>query len=179
VNLRRLGHELRWTGILAAAVLALALVSVGVRIGVENRRADRVEARVAALYSEAFPGRPVPADAVAALREAARSARSRADLLGVYGGSYSALDLLAEVSARVPKELAVVFDEFNVDRQTVRIRGYTESFENVDRLRAELARSEPFAQIRVSEIQTDARRGGGTGKTFNLTIQLDEDKEAP
>lgn len=179
VNLQRLGRELRWSGILAAAVLALTLTSVAVRIGVENRRAERVESRVAALYSEAFPGKPVPADAVAALREAARSARSRADLLGVYGGSYSALDLLAEVSARVPKELLVVFDEFNVDRQTVRIRGYTESFENVDRLRAELARSEPFAQIRVSEIQTDARRGGGTGKTFNLTIQLGEEKEAP
>jgi general secretion pathway protein L len=179
VNLRRLGHELRWTGILAAAVVVLALVSVSVRIAVENRRAQLIESRIAGLYAEAFPGKPVPADPVAGLRDSARSARSRADLLGVYGGSYSALDLLAEVSARVPKELAVVFDEFNVDRQTVRIRGYTESFENVDRLRAELAGFAPFAQIRVSEIQTDSRRGGGQGKTFNLTIQLDDAKETP
>jgi general secretion pathway protein L len=177
VNVRRLGRELRPTAILAAAVCVLALVSAGVRIAREGRRADRVEERVAALYQEAFPGQPAPADPVAALREAARSARGRADLLGVYGGSYSALDLLAEVSTRVPRDLAVVFDEFNVDRQTVRIRGYTESFENVDRLRAELARFEPFAQIRVSEIQSDPRRGDGTGKTFNLTVQLDDARE--
>ncbi len=179
VNLRRLGRELRTTGILAATVLALALASFGVRIGVENRRAGSIEGQTAALYQQAFPGQPAPTNPVAALREAVRGARSRADLLGVYGGSYSALDLLAEISARVPKELAVVFDEFNVDRQSVRIRGYTESFENVDRLRAELASFEPFAQIRVSEIQTDARRGEGSGKTFNLTIHLDDAKEAP
>jgi general secretion pathway protein L len=179
VNFRRLGRELRWTGILAAAACVLALASAAVQIGREGRRAARVEDRIAALYQEAFPGEPAPPDAVAALREAARSARGRADLLGVYGGSYSALDLLAEVSARVPRDLAVVFDEFNVDRQTVRIRGYTESFENVDRLRAELARFEPFAQIGVSEVQSDSRRGDGTGKTFNLTIQLGDAKEAP
>ncbi|MEN8183579.1 MAG: PilN domain-containing protein, partial [Myxococcota bacterium] len=104
-----------------------------------------------------------------AMREAVRSANSRADLLGVYAGNLSALDLLTEISARVPANLPVIFEELNIDRQTVRIRGHTESFENVDRLQAELAAFVPFSEIRVSEIQSDARRGG---KTFNLTISL-------
>ena len=169
LDLRRVGRELRTTSILGGLVLALLLVLAVTRIGVQNQRADRFERQALELYTQAFPGESVPASVIGALREAVRDAESRADLLGVYAGNLSALDLLTEISARVPRELPVVFEELNIDRQTVRVRGHAESFENVDRLRAELASFEPFSQIRVSEIQTDARRGG---KTFNLTISL-------
>jgi Tfp pilus assembly protein PilN len=111
----------------------------------------------------------VPGDPVAAMREAVRSAHERADALGVYRGNLSALDLLTEISARVPQDLEVVFEELAIDRQVVRIRGFTKSFEAVDRLRSELSGFEPFSEIQVSEIKDDAKRGG---KSFSVTISL-------
>ena len=106
---------------------------------------------------------------VAAMRTAVRSAQERADALGVYRGNLSALDLLTEISARVPADLEVVFEELAIDRQVVRVRGFTKSFEAVDRLRAELAKFAPFGQIQVSEVKEETRRGG---KSFSLTISL-------
>ncbi len=171
LDLTRYGSQIRQTGWRVAAVVGIALVWGIVGLTVGNRQAEQVEARTAALYEQAFPGRPVPNDVLGAMRNAVQDAHSRADLLGVYAGNLSALDILTELSERVPADLPVIFEELNIDRQTVRIRGHTERFENVDRLRAELERFGPFSQIRVSEIQSDARRGG---KTFNLTIGLGE-----
>lgn len=106
---------------------------------------------------------------VAAFRNALRDAHERAAFLGVYGGNLSALDVLTEISARVPADLKVVVEELSIDGKVVRITGHTPSFEAVDRLRAELAGFPAFGEIRVSEIQRDARRGGNT---FSITIAL-------
>ena len=61
VNFRRLGRELRWSGILAATVGVLALASAAVHISREGRRAERVEANVATPLPGGLPG-PARAD---------------------------------------------------------------------------------------------------------------------
>ena len=57
---------------------------------------------------------------VTALREEVRIAQERADFLGVYRGNLSALDLLVEISSRVPQELEVGLEEIAIDRQVDR-----------------------------------------------------------
>ena len=93
----------------------------------------------------------------------------RAEFLGVYRGNLSALDLLAEVSRHIPKDLEIGFDELNIDRQLIRMKVHAKSFEAADRLGAELAKFEPFAQARIGSIETDRKSGG---KRFNVTISL-------
>ncbi len=56
-----------------------------------------------------------------------------------------------------------------IDGQVVRIRGHTPSFAAVDQLQAALQSDPRFGEIRVSEIQADAQRGGNT---FSLSISL-------
>jgi hypothetical protein len=46
---------------------------------------------------------------------------------------------------------------------------HAKSFEAADRLGAELAKFEPFAQARIGSIETDRKSGG---KRFNVTISL-------
>jgi general secretion pathway protein L len=104
------------------------------------------------------------------MRDAGIAARDRADFLGVYGGNRSALDLLAELSRRVPDDLEVKFEEVNIDRRIVRIKVFAKSFEAADRLTAQLAASEPFERAKVDgEVKASRRR---QGKTFNVTIPL-------
>ena len=135
-----------------------------------------LEAELARVWSEAQPGRPVPEDVPRALEQSLREARQRADLLGIYGGNLSALDLLSEISRLVPADLALVFEELSIDGQVVRIRGHTSSYAAVDQLRGALAEFPSFADIRVSEIQADATRGGNN---FNVTISLARPEGAP
>jgi type II secretion system protein L len=171
LDLRRVGRELRWTALLAVlAVLLLAgraITSHRLEVG----RAEAMEAQVASLYASVFPGQPVPADPAAGMRQAIVEARQQAEVLGVYRGNLSALDLLAELSALVPEDLELVFEELSIDGKVIRVRGHTPSFQNVDRLRAELAKTPLFARIQTSELQADDRRGGNT---FTMTISLAE-----
>jgi general secretion pathway protein L len=176
LDLRGLGRQLRGTGLLAAAALVLALAVGASRIGLESRRARVLEAELARIWSEAQPGRPVPADVPRALEQSLREARQRADLLGIYGGSLSALDLLAEISRLVPADLTLVFEELSIDGQVVRVRGHTSSYAAVDQLRGALATFPSFADIRVSEIQADSTRGGNN---FNVTISLVRPETTP
>jgi len=155
------------------AVLAVVLLGASAitSLQMKSQRANELEARVAALYSEAFPSQPVPANPARAMGNEIREARQRAEVLGVYRGNLSALDLLAELSGRVPEEIDVVFEELGIDGKTIRIRGHTKSFESVDRLRAVLAKAPLFTRIQTSELQADDRRGGNT---FSMTISLAE-----
>lgn len=164
------------TGVLAAIVLALGITSFGTGALLESRGADDVEGRIGAIYESAFPGKATPPNAVASMREAVRSATDRAEFLGVYSGNRSALDLLEEISRRVPADLDVVFEELSIDGQTIRIKVSAKSFEAADRLGAELAKFGPFAQSRIGAIESDRKTDA---KNFNVTISLAGDGETP
>ena len=73
------------------------------------------------------------------------------------------------MSARIPANLEVVFEELSIERQVVQIKGHSPNFGSVDRLRAELAKYEPFSEISVGDITSDARRGG---QNFSVRISL-------
>ena len=151
-------------------VAVLTAASVATSITLDSRRASRLESEVAAIYASAFPDQPAPDDPLAAMRDAGVKARDRADFLGVYGGDRSALDLLAELSSRVPGDLEVVFEEVSIERRIVRIKVFAKSFEAADRLRTGLAGSDPFQEAKIDgEVQQSRKRDG---KTFTVTIPL-------
>jgi len=175
VDFSRYRRDFGLTGILAAAVAGLAVVSISTSALLESARAHSIDQQIAALYTEAFPDAAVPENPLTALRDAAREASERAEFLGVYRGNLSALDLLTEISRRIPEDLDVVFEEVSIDHQTIRIRVASSSFEAADRLGAELARFGPFAQARIGAIETDRRTGG---KKFNVTISLDAEGDS-
>ena len=175
VDLRKLGRELRWTAGFAGLALVLACVSAIASIALQSRRAELLEQQTARLYQEAFPGKPAPASVLSAMKEAVRNTQQRADTLGIYRGNLSALQVLAEISSRVPADLDVIFEELSIDRQLIQIKGHSPSYGSVARLQLELAKYAPFSEITVGDITSDARRGG---QTFSLRISLASGSEA-
>ncbi len=155
-------------GLVAAAILLFFLGNYFSSSGHADR-AQEMEQQVAKLYQQAFPGRPVPKDVERALEAAVKSARDRADFLGVYRGNLSALDLLQEISSRVPADLDIELEELNVDRKSIRIRGRAADFAAVDRLANQLREFEVFSRVEPGEVTRDTRRGGNS---FTLTISL-------
>jgi hypothetical protein len=173
MDLSKVGRELSWTAGLAAVALLLFLASVAAQAVLQGRRAEAIESQAAALYQQAFPGRPAPPNLLAAMQDAVRSSQKRADTLGVYRGNLSALDLLTEMSGRIPPSLDVVFEELVIDRGVVQVKGHSPSFGDVDRLRAELSKYPPFSEISVGDITSDARRGG---QSFSVRISVGEEE---
>ena len=174
IDYRQVGREVRFTLALAGAALVLAAASVGTRMTLDARRAAAAEREARALVAEALPGGARSGDPLAAMQEALRTAERRADTLGVYRGNLSALDILTEISRRVPSNLDVVFEELSIERQVIQIKGHSPSFGSVDQLRTQLAQFGPFSEITVGDITADARRGG---QNFNVRISLSDEEE--
>jgi len=173
IDYRQVGREVRLTVALAGVALLLAGVSIGTRMTLDARRAAAAERQAQALVAEALPG-GARGEPLAAMQEALRSAERRADTLGVYRGNLSALDILTEISRRVPANLDVVFEELSIERQVIQIKGHSPSFGSVDQLKSQLAKFGPFAEITVGDITADARRGG---QNFNVRISLSDEEE--
>lgn len=171
IDLGRVARGLRSSGALAGLAALLAVAALGTRIALATRRGEAVEAQARLLYQQAFPGKPPPANVMAAMQQEVGAAQSRAETLGVYRGNLSALDILTEISSHVPADLEVEFEELSIEGQVVQIRGHSPAFGAVDRLRAELARFAPFGSITVGDITSDPRRGG---QTFSMRISLQE-----
>src|SRR5262249_24177437 len=133
------------------------------------RHGDAIERQSLALYHQAFPSQPPPDNVLRAMQQAVNQAQGRADTLGVYRGNLSALDILTEISKRIPPHLEVTFEELANDGQVVQIKGHTPAFGSVDKLRAELARYEPFSSITVGDITSDTRQ---KGQAFSMRISL-------
>lgn len=166
-----LSEDLRPTAILAAIAAGLALFSFGTSLALESSRARSLEKRAQELYSEVMPGGPVE-NPVHALSQALREAQDRSDFLGIYGTNLSAVDLLTELSRRIPHDVKVQFEDINIDRRVVKIKVLGESYQSADRLKSLLARSAPFADAKVDKVKSTR---GGAGKRFNLTLSLTAD----
>ena len=172
INIASYFKDFGATATLVAVLALFTLLNLGTRAYLDSSRANHIEAQVQEMFRAAIPTDAPATNPVAALRNALNDAKDRAEFLGVYRGNLSALDLLTEISQRVPPDLDVVFEELSIDRQTIRVRVFTESFEAADRLGAELADFEPFSETRIGSIETDKRSGR---KKFDVTISLVED----
>lgn len=169
VDVSGLMREFRPTALLAGIALLLGSAALATSAGLEGRRADQAESQARALYTEVFPGSAPPANPVTALQDALRRAEKESETLGVFGGSLSALDILTELSRRVPPNLGVVFEELSIDRQVIQVKGHLPQFGSVDTLEKSLRQNPLFREITVGDITGDTRRGG---TTFSVRISL-------
>jgi len=162
-------REFRPTALLAGVALLLGGAALATSAGIEGRRADLAESQASALYTEVFPGSAPPRNPVTALQDALRDAEKESETLGVFGGSLSALDILTELSRRVPPNLGVVFEELSIDRQMVQVKGHVPQYGSVDTLEKSLRDNPLFREITVGDATTDTRRGG---TNFSVRISL-------
>ncbi len=169
------GRELRPTVLLAALLAGLLVVSTVTTIVLQHRRAQRHEQAMSELFTEAFPTRqPVPEEPANAFGSELRSARERADFLGLYGGDHSALLLLAELSRAIPKDLEVRINEVTIDRNQIRLDVAAGGYEAADRLTAVLSANQAFRGAKVAgSVKTDSKTGG---VSFDVSIPLAVDE---
>ena len=104
------------------------------------------------------------------MRPAVSGLEERANSLGsLMVREVSPVNVLNEISQRVPAELEVEFREFIAEQDRVRIEGITTSFDAIERIKESLESYPWFTGIAVS----DAKSGVKPGKViFKLTIDL-------
>jgi general secretion pathway protein L len=83
------------------------------------------------------------------------------------GGDQNILDLLKDISERIPSSDNVQLNSMVVDPETVRISGETDTFNTVDSIKNELEPSDYFSQVTISSANLDR-----SGKRVQFEIKL-------
>jgi general secretion pathway protein L len=161
-GVRRRKRTLIAAGTVAACLLVMNL---GVKYYLIQSSYGKLDREMRDLYRQAIPDAKTVADPVRMLRSSLDEARKK---FGALGTGSSALDAMKAVNEGVPKEVRVAFQEFNLDGDRLKLQGETASFESVDKIKAELLKSELFSEVTV----LDTRMGTDNKVKFRLDIKL-------
>jgi general secretion pathway protein L len=85
---------------------------------------------------------------------------------------YTVLDLLRDISERIPKSVDVHVTRMVVDSESVRITGTTDTFNTVDNLKSGLEPSPYFGAVAISSANLDR-----TGKRVQFELRMERKKE--
>jgi general secretion pathway protein L len=156
----------KWTLIIAgAAAVFMLIANLGVKYYLIQTSYGRLDKEILDIYRQAVPDAKNVADPVRMLRSNLDEARKK---FGVLGTGTSALDAMKAVTDGIPKEVRIAFQEFNLDGDRLKLQGEAASFESVDKIKAELLKSELFSEVTV----LDTRMGADNKVKFRLDIRL-------
>ena len=159
-------HRRKRTLIIAGAAAAvLFAANLGVKYYLIQTSYGKLDQEIRAIYHQAVPDAKNAADPVRMLKSSLDEARKK---FGVLGTGTSALDVMKAVTDGVPKEVRVAFQEFNLEGDRLKLQGEAASFESVDKIKAELLKSELFSEVTV----LDTRMGADNKVKFRLDIKL-------
>lgn len=152
---------------LLGASLLLFTLSGALAYRERSRHAEALLQQMTRQYQETFPGSPITVDVALQMESKLQELRNRAAALGI-GGQPQPLPILKELSAvaaRTPYQV----EDLACDQGACTLTGSTDSFEAVNRIRAQLAAAGRFGTIEVAE----TRRGAAGGLIeFRLRLPL-------
>ncbi|MEJ2688975.1 MAG: GspL/Epsl periplasmic domain-containing protein [Deltaproteobacteria bacterium] len=164
------GFRLRLIAVAALAGLTLILGASGAYLNYvqQKNQAEMLRQETLAIFKETFPQVHTIVDVPSQMRSNLDQLRERAKMLGL-SQNRSALNVLREISARIPKEVRFDVREMVFSEDEVHIDGTTSSFEAANRLSQAFDASPLFEKSQI----TDAKMGMDGGKVdFRLNLKI-------
>ena len=146
-------------------VVLLLAINIGVKFSIVHSTYGRLDKEINDIYRKTFPDAKVVVDPVRQMRDKLEAAKQK---FGVLGTGTSALEVMKAVTDGIPREVRANFIEFNLEGDRVKLQGEALSFEAVDKIKAELEKAEPFAEVTVR----DTRMGVRKKVKFRMEIRL-------
>jgi general secretion pathway protein L len=168
-------REALWRGLAAAGGLALAaLVLMATTLVLEGRRLEsrRAELRgeIRSLFTSALPGvRTIVNEKAQLATEIAALEKQHRLYGGLAPSAPRALDVLRALSTGIPADVPLDIEELSLDGETVRIRGTTRAYENVETVKRGLATRPEFREVEAKDVRASV---DGQRVDFRLALTL-------
>lgn len=159
--------------LIAAAVLAAVLLAGGgLLLGIDYRSLrknyDELGSRMEALYKETFPGATKVVDPLTQMQANIQDIQAPSIATPVFSGDKRILNILADISARIPKELTIHVTRLVIDQESVQLKGDTDTFNNVNLIQGNLRKSPLFDEVAIVSAAADK---GSSMIRFELRLQ--------
>ena len=166
-NLRELRGKLIALGVLGVAVAALGLGSLYLQNHYKAQRLAQLQDGMAEVFNDALPGART-VQPVAQMREKIRDLDKRLRAFGgLTGAQLSGLQILRELSARVPAALGVEVDDLTISGDAIELSASTASYDNVVKLQNAFAASPLLSDVTIN----NTRQGANNAVQFKLSLR--------
>jgi len=163
---------------LVAAVAAAVLLLAGVLgyIGNDYRRLQRRDKalgdEMTAIFKSAFPSVVKIQDPYVEMQSRLKAAHGPGAPTPMVLADRRTLDLLADVSARIPPTLALRVSRLSIDRESLLIKGTTDTFNSVETIKSLLAASPKYKSVQIVSATADKDKKNGAIR-FEVQMQLE------
>lgn len=148
------GYAGTWTKV-AAVFVILWLFGLGLNISANSRINSRLTKLINKEFSAVMPpGTPMTKD-VAMQMEQHLTKISRSGGTSSMNGGDSPLEIIADISERVPKTVDVLVDTVSIDENAITITGNAGSYDNVERMKESLAGLSYIADVKIVSANVD------------------------
>ncbi|MBW1858367.1 MAG: PilN domain-containing protein [Deltaproteobacteria bacterium] len=130
-----------------------------------------LDKQITEIFRQTLPGATRIVDPVQQMRIKINQNKKSAFFLPGIGGDHKVVDLLRDISLKVPESLDVRVMRMVVDPETVNIKGETDTFNTVDIIKKGLEPSEYFSAVTISSANLDRSR-----KRVQFEIKLKRSK---
>lgn len=137
-----------------------------------QQRDQSLGEEMTAIFQQTFPGVTKVRDPFVEMQARVKSATGPASPPPLLQGNKRILGLLADISGRIPATLAVRVNRLAIDRETMAIKGTTDTFNAVETMKSALAASPRFKSVQIVSATADKDKKN-SGVRFELQLQLE------
>jgi general secretion pathway protein L len=167
-----LKKEVRKIGVLLGLVLLFIIFDLAVDYQLLKRQYEAADQQVLQLYRQAFPNEKTIIRPLDQIKIKVNQIRNSAVSFPGVEANQKVVDLLKDISDRLPATLDILITNMIIDQTTVRMSGETDSFNTVDSIKNILEPSAYFHNIVISSAKMDR-----AGKRVQFEIKLERTSE--
>lgn len=148
-------------------IAALLVVDFGVDYYFLEKRYKRLGQEMTDIFKSTFPEINRIVDPLQQMKVKVRELNGASDQEFSPYGDANVLDLLKDISVRLPKSLTIIITSMTIDDEAIRMSGKTDNFNNVDAVKGALRQSEFFDSVAISAANLDR-----SGKQVQFELKL-------
>ena len=154
----KLKREIRKAAVFLIVILSLLATYFGMDYYFLKERYRMLNKQITETFRQTLPNVKRIVDPLQQMRIEITQIKKSAFFLPGIGGDHKVVDLLRDISVRVPESLDVRVMRMVVDPAAVNIKGETDTFNTVDIIKKGLEPSEYFSSVTISSANLDRSR---------------------
>jgi Tfp pilus assembly PilM family ATPase len=163
--------ELRKIGIAVLIILIFLMIDLGADYYLVKKRYEAAEQKCVDLFRQSFPDSGDVKYPLLQMKQKIDELKKSAVMLpGDIKKDQTVLDLINDISERIPVTINIDVANMVIDTETVRISGETDSYNAVNSLESGLESSPYFSDVTINKAEHD-RTGTGEKVEFELKLQ--------
>lgn len=136
-----------------------------------NTQATDLHREMVALFKQTFPEVTRVVDPHVQMQSKLREVQGSEVSIPLFSGDKRVLEILADISGRIPKDLSLHVSRLVIDQESVQIKGTTDAYNNVDVIKNKLAASPRYVEVKIVSATADKKKGS---IRFEIRLQLVE-----